>query len=166
MINDMNKLAEENLSEGAALLDYQTQRLQGLISEMVHCCQDRMVFQSQKFDLPQAELRCLMLFGDERYLTVKSIAQRLEVAKSRVTKILEGMEARGLVSRTDDPQDGRIRLISLTPEGRRRAQQIGGFLRDVHQRILLQFEEDQRLEIIGALESLRTAMEVVKQGLK
>jgi len=162
----MNKIGAEHAAEDVALLDYQTQRLQGLIGEMVHCCQDRMIFQSQKFDLPQAELRCLMLFGDERYLTVKSIAQRLEVAKSRVTKILEGLEARGLVSRTDDPQDGRIRLISLTPEGRRRAQQVGEFLRGLHQRILLQFEEDQRLEIIGVLESLRTAMEVVKQGLK
>lgn len=162
----MNKFSAEHAAEGLALLDYQTQRLQGLIGEMVHCCQDRLVFQSQKFDLPQAELRCLMLFGDERYLTVKSIAQRLEVAKSRVTKILEGLEARGLVSRTDDPQDGRIRLISLTPEGRRRAQQVGEFLAEVHQRILLQFEDAQRLEIIAALETLRTAMEVVKQGLK
>ena len=162
----MNKTTEAHLEEGHALLDYQTQRLQGLIGEMIHCCQDRMVFQSQKFDLPQAELRCLMLFGHERYLTVKSIAQRLEVAKSRVTKILDGLEARGMVNRTDDPQDGRIRLISLTPEGRRRAQVVTEFVKDIHQRILLQFEGEQRMEIIGALESLRTAMEVVKQGLK
>ena len=162
----MNKSSVTNLGEGDSLLDYQTQRLQVLIGEMIDCCQERMLFQSRKFDLPPAELRCLMLFGEERYLTVKSIAQRLEVAKSRVTKILEGLEARGMVSRTDDPQDGRIRLISLTAEGRRRAQAAAEFVREIHQRILLQLDRDQRMEIIGVLDSLRAAMEVVKQGLK
>ena len=162
----MNKLAEAKPAESDSLLDYQTLRLKGLMGEMVHCCQDRMIFQARKFDLPQAELRCLMLFGDERYLTVKSIAQRLEVAKSRVTKILDGMEARGLISRTGDPQDGRIRLIGLTPEGRRRAQAVAEFVHQIHQRILLQISPQERQDVIAALDSLRAAMEVVKQGLK
>lgn len=162
----MNKNAEAKPEGSDSLLDYQTLRLRGLIGEMVHCCQDRMVHQAQKFDLPQAELRCLMLFGDERYLTVKSIAQRLEVAKSRVTKILEGMESRGLISRTDDPQDGRIRLINLTPEGKRRALAISEFIHQMHQQILLQIMPDERQNIIVALDNLRAAMEVVKRGLK
>lgn len=162
----MNKAAEAKPEGSDALLDYQTLRLKGLIGEMVHCCQDRMIFQSRKFDLPQAELRCLMLFGDERYLTVKNIAQRLEVAKSRVTKILEGMESRGLISRTDDPQDGRVRLINLTPEGKRRAQAVAEFIHLIHQRILLQILPDERQGIIAALDNLRSAMEAVKRGLK
>ncbi|MFZ5586886.1 MAG: MarR family winged helix-turn-helix transcriptional regulator [Thermodesulfobacteriota bacterium] len=162
----MNKYAEAKSPENDSLLDYQTQRLKSLIGEMVHCCQDRMVFQARKFDLPQAELRCLMLFGDERYLTVKSIAQRLEVAKSRVTKILEGMESRGLVSRTDDPRDGRVRLIGLTPEGRRRAQAVADFVHQIHQQILLRLPAEERQAIIAALENLRVAMEAVKRELK
>lgn len=162
----MNKIASDKPAENDVLLDYQTQRLKGLIGEMVHCCQDRMLHQAHKFDLPQAELRCLLLFGDERYLTVKTIAQRLEVAKSRVTKILEGMDSRGLISRSDDPRDGRIRLISLTPEGKRRALAIAEFSDQLHQQILLQFPTEERREIIAALDNLRAAMEVVKQGLK
>ncbi|MFH1057635.1 MAG: MarR family winged helix-turn-helix transcriptional regulator [Pseudomonadota bacterium] len=162
----MNKNANEKLAENDALLDYQTQRLKSLIGEMVHCCQDRMLYQAQKFDLPQAELRCLLLFGDERYLTVKTIAQRLEVAKSRVTKIMEGMDSRGLISRSEDPRDGRIRLISLTTEGKRRAQAIALFSDHLHQQILLQIPPEDRRDIIAALDNLRAAMEVVKQGLR
>jgi DNA-binding MarR family transcriptional regulator len=131
----------------------------------MHCCQDRVVYQSRKFDLPPAELKCLMLFGDERYLTVKGIAAKLEVAKSRVTKILEGMEAKGLISRTGDPRDGRIRLIALSPEGRRRFEEVAVFIRQLHRAILLNITEDERKGVFTGLETLRAAMEITKQGL-
>jgi DNA-binding MarR family transcriptional regulator len=147
------------------LLEYQIQRLQVLIGEMMHCCQDRMISQARKFDLPPAELKCLMLFGDERYLTVKGIALKLEVAKSRVTKILEGMEKRGLITRTDDPQDARIRLIALTPEGRRKFDGVAEFIREMHRSILLNIEEEERKGVFTCLETLRAAMETAKQGL-
>ena len=72
------------------LLRYQAERLQDLINEMLQCCDDRKLYESQRFNLPYAELKCLMLFKGERYLTVKGIAQKLDVAKSRVTKIVNG----------------------------------------------------------------------------
>ena len=161
----MNYQAEKTSDESNPVLEYQSQRLQVLIGEMMHCCQDRMIFQSRKFDLPPAELKCLMLFGDERYLTVKGIASKLEVAKSRVTKILEGMEKKGLITRTDDPQDARIRLIALTPEGRRKFDEVGAFIRQMHRTILLNIEAEERKSVFTCLETLRAAMETAKQGL-
>ncbi len=162
----MNELSENSAEERDHLLEYQTQRLQALITEMVQCCHERMERQSKAFDLPQAELKCLMLFGDERYLTVKGIALKLDVAKSRVTKILEGMEKRGLITRRDDPQDARIRLISLTPEGRRKSEAVAAFMRDTHRRILEQMDPEERKGVFNSLETLRAAMEVVKHSIE
>jgi DNA-binding MarR family transcriptional regulator len=92
-----------------ALLTYQTFRLRNLILEMVQCCEDRKLYESHTFGLPYSELKCLMLFDGERYLTVKGIARRLDVAKSRVTKIVNGLIEKGLVKQIDDPGDARIR---------------------------------------------------------
>jgi DNA-binding MarR family transcriptional regulator len=147
------------------LLRYQTQRLQDLIVEMLHCCEDRKLYQSQKFHLPYSELKCLMLFNGERYLTVKGIAQRLEVAKSRVTKIVNSMATRGLVEQTDDPNDGRIRLIALTPDGKRRSQEIDSFQKEIHRKILLQMSPEERKSTLSNLEVFRSAMEAVKEEL-
>ena len=102
------------------LLGYQTQRLQDLIEEILHCCKERTSHLSKKFDIPEAELRCLMLFGEERYLTAKGISQKLDVAKSRVTKIINGLIHKNLVESTDDPKDARVKLIGLTQEGQRK----------------------------------------------
>jgi DNA-binding MarR family transcriptional regulator len=158
----MNQLTSEINEE---LLTYQAQRLQELIAEMLKCCEDRKFFESNKFGLPYAELKCLLLFGGERYLTVKGIAQKLEVAKSRVTKIVNGLVAKGLVKQIDDPHDSRVKLISLTPAGHEKAQEITAFQRELHRQILLHLDADERKGMFSYLELLRAAMEAVKEQL-
>jgi len=147
------------------LLGYQTQRLRDLINEMLKCCEDRRLYESQKFSVPYAQLKCLMLFNEERYLTVKGMAQKLDVAKSRVTKIDNGLIERGLVRQIDDPKDARIRLISLTPAGEKKSEEVDAFLNGIHAKILLQMSPDERKNVLSCLELLRSAMEAVKEQL-
>ena len=147
------------------LLQYQAQRLQDLIAEMLKCCEDRKVYESERFGMPYSELKVLMLFDGERYLTVKGIAQKLEVAKSRVTKLIEGLRNKGLVEQIDDPKDARVKLISLTPEGQRKAGEIGELQRELHRKILLQMDAEERKGLLSFLELLRSAMEAAKEEL-
>jgi len=147
------------------LLGYQTQRLQDLIEQILQCCKERTSYLSKKFDIPEAELRCLMLFGEERYLTAKGISQKLDVAKSRVTKITNGLIRKGLVATIDDPKDARIKLIALTQQGHRKSKQMSAIITDLHQLLLLEFEPDQRKLVLSCLEVLRSSMEAVKNQL-
>jgi DNA-binding MarR family transcriptional regulator len=158
----MNKLASK-INED--VLGYEAQRLQGLIAAMLKCCEDRKLFETGKFGLPYAELRCLLLFEGERYLTVKGIAQKMDVTKSRVTKIVNGLMKKGLVRQIDDPGDARIKLISLTPAGQEKAQEIADFQRELHRQILLRLDADERKGVFSYLELLRAAMESVKEQL-
>jgi DNA-binding MarR family transcriptional regulator len=147
------------------LLQYQTQRLRALITEMVHCCEDRKFFESQKFGLPQAELRCLMLFDGQRYMTVTSMAEKLDVAKSRVTKILNGLLVKGLVEQVGDPKDGRITLVCKSPLGQRKSEEVESFYEEIHRKILMQIDSRDRKKVLSHMELLRSAMEAVKEQL-
>jgi DNA-binding MarR family transcriptional regulator len=147
------------------LLGYQSQRLQDLIQEIVHCCKERTSHLSKRFDIPEAELRCLMLFGEERYLTAKGISQKLEVAKSRVTKITNGLVQKGLVESIDDPKDARIKLIGLTTKGQKKSRELNAIMTELHQKLLLEFEPEQRKTVISCLETLRSSMEAVKNQM-
>jgi len=147
------------------LLTYQAHRLQGLIAEMLKCCEDRKFYESGKFAMPNAELKCLLLFDGQRYLTVTDIAQKLEVAKSRVTKLVNGLKEKQLVEEINDPKDARIRLISLTPTGHTRFKKIVAFQRELYRTLLLQVDEDKRNYMLSNLELLRSAMEAVKKDL-
>jgi len=158
----MNENAQEINME---LLAYQTQRLQNLMTEMLQCCEDRKLYESQRFGLPHAELKCLMLFNGQRYLTVKNMAQNLDVAKSRVTKLVRGLTGKGFAVSIDDPNDARIKLIGLTSAGRQKSDEIHAFQKGIHRKILLSLDPSQRKNVLSHLELLRSSMEAVKEQL-
>ncbi|MGD2096410.1 MAG: MarR family transcriptional regulator [Desulfobacterales bacterium] len=122
-----------------------------------------MQYQCERFGLPDAEFRCLMLFGEERYLTAKGIALKMNVVKSRVSKIVEGLLKKKLVQRIKDPEDSRVSLLSLTTEGHKKLNQIDRFLEDVHHQVLVQIAPDQRKAVLTNLDILKASMEAVKE---
>jgi DNA-binding MarR family transcriptional regulator len=143
--------------------DHQKLRLRNLITEMNNCCEDRHLIEKKKFSLPIAEMKCIILFKEEKYLTVKGIAQKLEVAKSRVTKLVDNICQKGLLNKVNDPDDARIKLISLSPKGKALVGEINEFQERLYEEILIQFDELERKNILSNLETLRLAMEVVKK---
>ena len=158
-MNDVNTTID------VRILEYQANKLQELISEVHNCCKDRFSHEAKAFKMPQAELRCLMLFEGHKYLTGIQIAGLLEVAKSRATVIIENLEKKGLVQRSQDPNDARVKLINLTPVGQRKVREIEEFMFTLHQQLLGQIDPAQRTGVITALETLRSSMESVKAKL-
>jgi DNA-binding MarR family transcriptional regulator len=72
---------------------------------------------------PQRHLLLLMIKGapdGSARSTVTDLAQRLHLAQSTVTDLVSRAEQAGLVARDQSKSDGRVALISLTPEGERR----------------------------------------------
>jgi len=130
---------------------------------LFQCCQERMQYQCERFGLPDAEFRCLMLFGKERYLTAKGIALKMNVVKSRVSKIVDGLIKKELIQRIKDPEDSRISLLSLTAEGQEKINNINKFLQNIHYEVLLQMAPDQRKAVLTNLDILKASMEAVKE---
>jgi DNA-binding MarR family transcriptional regulator len=75
---------------------------------------------AEKFGLSLAEARCILLFQDKRYTTVKELADIMNLGKSRIVRIVDSMESKHLAERFPDPADGRIVLIGLTSDGKTR----------------------------------------------
>ena len=160
----MNKNAHKN-GRVQFVSPHQVHRLNELIEDVRQCCEGKHLVEAEKLGLPFAEIRCLLLFGSERYLTVKGIAERLEVAKSRVTKIVNSMNEKGLVERAADPADGRVRLLRLKPAGRRIVEQANALQRQMQETILEKLDPADRSRVISGLELLRAAMHEAKADM-
>ena len=143
--------------------DYQLEQFQELITKLFQCCQERMQYQCDRFQLPDAELRCLSLFGEERYLTAKGIAFKMNVVKSRVSKIIDGLIKKKLIHSIKDPGDSRVSLLSLTPRGQEKLNEINIFLKGIHGQVLSQMAPDQRQAMLTNLDILKASMEAVKE---
>ncbi len=142
--------------------DFQVQQFQELITKLYQCCQERIKYQSERFDLPDAELRCLLFFGEERYLTAKGISHKMNVVKSRVTKIIDGLHNKELIQGIKDPEDSRITLLSLSPKGQRKLGEINQFLDHIHNEVLVQMEPEQRKTMLTNLDILKASLEAAK----
>jgi DNA-binding MarR family transcriptional regulator len=156
----MNEFKENSYAD---ISQYQLDKFQETIAKLFQCCQERMQYQCERFNLPDAELRCLTLFGEERYLTAKSIAHKMNVVKSRVSKIIDGLIGKNLIQRIKDPEDSRISLLSLTPTGQIKLNEINSFMKDIHGRVLSQMAPDQRQTVLTNLDILKASMEAVKE---
>ena len=148
--------------QDAEISDNQLLRFQELITRLFQCCQERMQYQCDRFQLPDAELRCLMLFANERYLTAKSIAHKMNVVKSRVSKIIEGLIRKKFIQGIVDPEDSRVKLLSLTADGQKKLSEIRAFMEEVHGHVLAQIAPDQRQAVLTNLDILKASMEAVK----
>ena len=142
---------------------HQVEQFRRLILRLFQCCQERMQYQSDRFGLPDAEIRCLLLFGEDRYLTAKGIALKLNVVKSRVTKIVNGLIRKKLLKKLPDPGDSRVVLLCLTPDGQAKLKEINAFMLDLHSQVLRQIHPDQRSTLLTNLEMLRLSMESVHE---
>lgn len=145
------------------ITDFQLNEFQSLITILFQCCQDRLQFQSKKFQLPDAELRCLMLFRNEKYLTSKNISLTMNVGKSRMTKIIAGLLDKKLVKRIKDPEDSRVSLISLTSHGKKKLSEIKSFQDELHQVVLSQVNDHERKKMLTTLDLLKGCMETGKE---
>ncbi len=70
-----------------------------------------------QFDLTPSQYRVLMLLhpSDGRRLT--DLSYRMLFARSTITRLMDQMEAAGLVHRVTDPDDRRAQRVALTPAG-------------------------------------------------
>jgi DNA-binding MarR family transcriptional regulator len=72
---------------------------------------------ARELGLRPAAFGALRALGEPK--TMSEIATILHCDNSNVTGIVDGLEERGLATRTPSAQDRRVKLIALTAEGRR-----------------------------------------------
>jgi DNA-binding MarR family transcriptional regulator len=58
-----------------------------------------------------------------------SLAAAINADKTRLIPVLDDLQKRGLIEREPDPADRRVRLLGLTPEGRRLQQAVQAEIR-------------------------------------
>ncbi len=91
-------------------------------------------------------------------LSMIDLSRMLFTDKSNVTAIADRLEAAGLIKRSPAPQDRRVILLTLTPEGAERHEQVW----TAHQeriRALIGSDEEALGQAIRMLESIRTRFE-------
>jgi DNA-binding MarR family transcriptional regulator len=84
-------------------------------------------------------------------MTPGELGTRLQLEKSWVSRALDTMVERGLVTKEDNPADARSWLLSLTPLGRRRFRELNATLDGHAAKLLASLDAKDRQEVQRAL---------------
>ena len=102
------------------------------------------------------EVLMILSFSKLGHLPLGIIGERLQVNAASVTNAVNRLEARGLVERRPNPQDGRGTLAALTESGRHLARRATGLM---NERVFTDVGLDGPAlqTLFGALSQLRQA---------
>jgi MarR family transcriptional regulator for hemolysin len=84
----------------------------------------------------------VIAFG-EQPATMTDIGVRLNVQWPTLVRVLDGLEADGLILRVDNPRDGRSRLVSITEQGAAVVNKIKPLLDAERSRLLAGLDDEE-----------------------
>ncbi len=87
------------------------------LNRIVHTVGRRLSAHLERYDLTLAQFGVLAQLQATPHLSQQMLADRLFVTKGNVVGLLNRLECRQLVERRPDPEDGRMHVVSLTPQG-------------------------------------------------
>ncbi len=88
-----------------------------MLAKLMIAQRPRLMALCREFDLFPPQL--MVLRALDRPRAMREVAEQLACDSSNLTGITDRLEERGLVQRTADPGDRRVRLLVLTEEGER-----------------------------------------------
>jgi DNA-binding MarR family transcriptional regulator len=106
-------------------------------------------------------LECLARFGPQ---TMNELARRMYLTVSTLTRLVDQLEAKSLVTRREDADDRRVRRIQPTARGRSVFQASWRDIFVSERAILESFPESQRTAVIEVLRKLNEAAQGWRAG--
>ena len=111
--------------------------------------------------LTYSQYGVLVALGEKDLLPQRLVADRLETDANTVMVIVDSLEAKAFVKRVSAPEDKRLRLVALTPEGRAVLDAANSAVEPLYRSLAANFSEAE----IGQAEApLARIYEILKKG--
>jgi DNA-binding MarR family transcriptional regulator len=135
-----------------------------LTYELLENCQIKIERTAHKLNLTVAEFKLLRSIQDGEKLSAGSLAKRLGLSSSRITRIIDGLVKKEMVRKDVGGNDRRVVDVQLTPIGVDTRNQLKDMYVSVHRDIIDLLPSDTGESVMLAMEKLREAThEWVKQ---
>jgi DNA-binding MarR family transcriptional regulator len=125
-----------------------------LIYELTRNCSIKEEYFASSFNLSPSEVKFLKLFATSPAYNIKELRDLLKLTPGRITHILTSLEKKKLISRSPDPGDKRVILVSVTPKATPLIANLLKNYKELHYEILQNVKNEELDKIISSLEIL------------
>lgn len=107
-----------------------------------------------EFGLTSIQAITLLLIDEHRPRPMKSFCMLYHCDASNITGIVDGLEKKGLVSRQNDLKDRRIKVICLSPAGKKLQQTIISRLDDINGFLFEPLNDTEKRQFVHIVEKI------------
>lgn len=141
-----NKATEQEISQSLKLFV--------VLSRAARCVTDRISENIRSYGLNPTEFAVLELLYHIGSQPIQAIGKKVLIASSSITYVVDKLETKKLVRRTPNPEDRRVIMVAITPQGIERMDQIfPGHAQAIHT-ILSAVKDEDKNELIQQLKQI------------
>lgn len=96
----------------------------------------------------------LHTLADRPGIDQRTLARAVSFDTSTIGGVVDRLEARGLLMRSHSPQDRRVRLLELTPEGKALLRELTPLMQRTQERILAPLSARERKEFMRMVQAV------------
>ena len=112
----------------------------------------------QKTGLSQAEYNMFLCLKNCKHFNSYSVANKMELSLSRVSRIIDKMVSKGYITRTTNKTDRRAIDIKMTPKGEESMKAIISYRKLANQHLLSHLSPKETQEIRSSLTKLTSIL--------
>jgi DNA-binding MarR family transcriptional regulator len=120
--------------------------------------------ETQEFGITPVQYAALNAVRREPGVDQRRLASRIGFDTSTIGSVIDRLEARGWMLRSANPDDRRVRLLSLTPEGEELLRQVDPGMRRAQRRMLAPLPPEQSEQFMAMLRTLVNANNVLSRA--
>jgi MarR family transcriptional regulator for hemolysin len=124
-----------------------------LLNQAAHALANRLTAALGELDI-SVRVYCALTKAAEGEYTQRQLAELAWMDKTTMVVTLDEMEQRGLAERRLSPTDRRVRVVAITPEGRRLVTKADRIVQGVYDDVLGTAGAKQRAEFVAVLQQL------------
>lgn len=113
----------------------------------------------RRHGLTLARARALMALKDQDDFYQKNLAEELEIENATLVRIIDALEAQGLVSRDVSADDRRAKFVTLTRQGRELVDGIEVFAAEVRRDVMAGIADKDMAAALSVLDHMADTIE-------
>lgn len=126
----------------------------------LHLLMTRLVDESLRpYGLARGQWQVLAYVHEAGTLSQRRLQESLKIESATLTVIVDLLVAKGWLDRLPDPDDGRVRLLRLTPDGAERWKHVPDPIAQVEHTMLADLDAAQRSIVADAVERMIAGLE-------
>lgn len=112
-------------------------------------------------DLTMNEVRALGFIGRHPGATQKDLVRHSGADKAQVARMVAQLAERGWITSHPNPEDGRSRILALSPEGQALQDTVRGLRQTLSARLLDSCDAGTQAQLLALLEQLRGELDTL-----